>query len=166
MAKTVQEAKDWFVGKATTANGYRRNIMNKLDRQRGNAVAGRMYFFRYDAKGKKTLPMWDKFPMVFPIEPYADGFLGLNLHYLPAGQRAALLNRLKGFANNKKYDDTTRLKLNYDMVSGIARLQAFKPCIKRYLYSHVQSHFIEIKADEWDNVIALPTEQFVYRTGP
>jgi hypothetical protein len=35
-----------------------------------------------------------------------------------------------------------------------------KPCIKRYLFSHVQSRFLEITADEWDIAVMLPVESF------
>ena len=44
---------------------------------------GRLNMFFYDPKFKKTLPYYDTFPLVLPLEPYSDGFLGINLHYLP-----------------------------------------------------------------------------------
>ena len=78
MAKN--ETTDWLIGKARTAAGYRRNIVNNADRARPDAVIGRMYFFYYDAKNKDKLPQWDRFPLVLPIERYGNGFLGLNLH--------------------------------------------------------------------------------------
>jgi hypothetical protein len=34
------------------------------------------------------------------------------------------------------------------------------PCIKRYLFAHVQSRFVEITADEWDIAALLPLENF------
>ena len=45
-------------------------------------MIGNMYMFRYEPKLKESLPYYDRFPIVFPIEPYSDGFLGLNFHYL------------------------------------------------------------------------------------
>jgi len=35
------------------------------------------------------------------------------------------------------------------------------PCIKRYLFSQIQSRFLEITADEWDIAALLPMESFV-----
>ena len=84
---TKNELADWFTGKAKTAAGYRRNIMKNTDRSKDNTVIGRMYFFWYDPKLKDVLPVYDRFPMVFPIERYSDGFLGLNLHYLAMDSR-------------------------------------------------------------------------------
>ena len=36
---------------------------------------GRLNMFFYDPKYKKTLPYYDTFPLVLPLENYPDGFL-------------------------------------------------------------------------------------------
>ena len=66
---------------------------------------GRLNMFVYDPKHKKTLPYYDTFPLVLPIEKYPDGFLGCNLHYLPIPLRIKLLDRLVDFSNNTKFDE-------------------------------------------------------------
>jgi hypothetical protein len=38
------------------------------------------------------------------------------------------------------------------------------PCIKRYLFTNIQSRFLEITADEWDIAVMLPAENFVGAT--
>jgi hypothetical protein len=152
----------WFIGKAKTAAGYRRNIINNQSRSRDNVVIGRMFFFYYDPKHKKTLPVYDRFPLVFPIESYPDGFLGLNLHYLNPGERKFLLNKLMEYRNNNKIDSRTRLRLSYDMLSHTKKLATVsRPCIKRYLFTHCRSDFIEVTANEWDQAINLPVAIFV-----
>jgi hypothetical protein len=35
------------------------------------------------------------------------------------------------------------------------------PCIKRYLFTQIESRFLEITADEWDIAALLPVESFV-----
>ena len=163
-AQKTKESTDWFIGKARSAAGYRKNIVNNDQRGRDDTVIGRMYFFAYDAKHKDTLPMWDKFPLVFPIERYGDGFLGLNLHYLAESERAWLLKKLSQFANNAKFDRSTVLKLTYDLLSTTKRLASTtRPCIKRYLFDHCRSKFIEVLPEEWDKAINLPVAQFVYK---
>lgn len=165
MAKDTEEAVDWFIGKARSAAGYRRNILERSpDRERSLAVHGRMYFFSYDPKHKATLPVYDRFPLVFPIDPKPGGFLGLNVHYLSADERSALLSGMIRFANNKNMDKTTKLNISYDLISNVKRLASLsRPCVKHYLYGHVRSPFIEITANEWEKVIALPLELFVYK---
>jgi hypothetical protein len=109
---------------------------------------------------KEILPYYDTFPLVFPIELYKDGFLGLNLHYLPPVTRAKLMDALYENINNKKYDSTTKLRISYQILAGAARYKYFKPCIKRYLFSHVGSPFVYVAPDEWDFALMLPTERF------
>ena len=159
--KKQKEAVDWWIGKARTTAGYRRNLLNNAERSRGSTVIGRMFFFEYDPKHKATLPIYDRFPLVFPIERYSDGFLGLNLHYLGISQRVAILGKLSEFANNSKMNETTRLRLSYDLLSRTKYLGTVSPCIKRYLTGHVRSDFIEITADEWEKVAQLPVQVFI-----
>ena len=145
--------------------GFRRNILaaDNDKRARDNTVIGKMYFFKYDAKWKATLPIWDKFPLVLPIERYKNGFLGLNLHYLRYEERAILLGRLFQYRTNNKLDATTRLRLSYDLINQTRRLGIARPCIKRYLWSHVRSKFIEIVPQEWPMAIELPVEMWVLK---
>ena len=65
---------------------------------------GRLNMFTYNPKHRKTLPYYDTFPLVLPIEKYPDGFLGINLHYLDIRTRIRLLDRLVDFSNNTKFD--------------------------------------------------------------
>jgi hypothetical protein len=164
MASTSKEKEmaDWFIGKARSAAGYRKNIIGNEERSRDGTVVGKMFFFYYDPKLKLKLPIYDRFPLVMPIERYSDGFLGLNLHYLGQGERASLLNRLSEYANNTRFDKTTRIRMTYDLLSSTKKLANLaRPCIKRYLFDHVRSKFIEVTADEWDKAIALPVQLFV-----
>lgn len=155
--KKTEDAQNWLIGKARSASGYRKNILANAERARGNTVIGKMYFFVYDPKHKKTLPIYDKFPMVFPIERYSDGFLGLNLHYLSFGERAALLDKLTEFRTSTRITDTMRLRLSYDLIASTKKLASdARPCIKRYLFTHVRSRFIEVLPSEWDQAINLP----------
>ena len=71
--------------------------------------------------------------------------------------RAVLMDELKEYATNNKYDATTRLKITYDLLKGFGRAV---PCVKRYLGSYVQSNTVRINADEWEIAIFLPVERF------
>ena len=80
---------------------------------------GRMNMFFYDPKGRKTLPYYDTFPLVLPIERYPDGFLGINLHYLPMKLRLQLLDRLVDYSNNTNFDESTKLTVDYNKLKKI-----------------------------------------------
>ena len=155
------KARTWLQAKIKNLNPTRQALLSDKNRLKNNAIIGRMYFYFYDPKTKDKLPYYDRFPLVLPIEQYNDGFLGLNLHYIHPKQRIILLDKLSEFANNSKFDKTTKLRLSYDLLASASRLFEHQPCIKRYLYSHIESRFLEISADEWDIAALLPMESFV-----
>ena len=118
---------------------------------------GRLNMFIYDPKHKKTLPYYDSFPLVLPIELYKDGFLGCNLHYLPLGLRMRLLDKLVDFSNSTKFDESTKLDVDY---SALKNIREIKPTLKRYLAGHVKTQFRRIDADEFTVATLLPVQRF------
>ena len=122
-----------------------------------NPFYGRLNMFFYDPKFKKTLPYYDTFPLVLPLESYSDGFLGINLHYLPMKLRLQLLDRLVDFSNNTKFDESTRLTVDY---SKLKNVDLIKPTLKRYLAGRVKTQFRRIDADEFTVATLLPVQRF------
>jgi hypothetical protein len=98
--------------------------------------------------------------LIFPIETSPDGFLGINFHYLPHPLRAKLMDAIYTTTTDKRYDDQTKVRISYNILKSASKYKAFKPTVKRYLYSHVRSQFLEIKAVEWDIALFLPLEKF------
>jgi len=154
-------SRTWLRQKVKDLKPTSRALMADRDRLRTNSIIGKMYFYFYDPKTKDSLPYYDRFPLVIPIENYKDGFLGMNLHYIHPKQRIILLDKLSDTASNKNYDKNTKLRISYQFLSSASRAFEATPCIKRYLYGHVQSRFLEITADEWDIAVMLPVESFV-----
>jgi hypothetical protein len=155
-----RRARQWIRQKVKDLANVRRTVMMDKRRAISQPTVGKMYFYFYDPKTKDSLPYYDKFPLVIPIDYYNDGFLGLNLHYIHPRQRLLLLDSLSEYATNSKYDATTRLRLSYSLLASATKHPQFSACLKRYLYSHVQSQFLEIQADEWDIAVLLPAENF------
>lgn len=122
---------------------------------------GKLYMFYYDPKYKETLPYYDRFPLVFPYKIEGDGFIGLNMHYIPYFYRIQLMTRLMQFASNKKFDENTRIRYSWQAIAGSAKFKFAKPCIKHYLLEYVESQFIEIPGSDWHTAMMLPVERFV-----
>jgi len=118
---------------------------------------GKLNMFFYNPKFKKKLPYYDTFPLVLPLEKYGDGFLGLNLHYLPIPLRIKLLDRLVDYSNNSQFDESTRLIVDY---SRLKKIKLIQPTIHKYLASQVQSQFRRIDADEFTVATLLPVQRF------
>ena len=169
--KTTQ-SRDWFRRAAMTTTAVNSGQLLRADQTRlvKRPVIGHMYLFKYDPKGKETLPYYDVFPLIFPFESSYSGtkapmsgqsFLGINLHYLPLRMRAKLMDKLYDIATDKRYDDNTRLKISYDILKAASKFALFQPCIKRYLVSHIKSRFFQVHSDEWDLALFLPLQKFV-----
>ena len=150
----VNRAKGAFSGETPDT------ILQRSESLTTRSVLGKMYFYSYDPKWKNELPYYDTFPLVFPIEKYNDGFLGLNFHYLAPKDRAILMDQLKIYANNKKYDETTKLRISYDLLKGFSKIPRARPTVHRYLLNKARSKFVLINADEWEVALFLPVERF------
>lgn len=159
------DARDWFRDKAMQVTKKNTNINRLMERNFERLVAhptiGKMCMYLYDPKTKEKLPYYDRFPMIFPIEMYEDGWLGINMHYLPPIYRARLMDALHDLTNKSTYDDKTKLKISYEILSSATKFKYFKPTIKRYLTTHVKSPLLEIPSDEWDYALLLPLDRFM-----
>lgn len=156
----TQDARDWFRDAAKRERTTPQALLKDAGSKKPRVGAGRMYHFFYDPKTKKTLPYYDKFPLIFMVGFAEGGFYGINLHYLPPKLRATLMDALYTISSDKKYDENTRLRLSYNVLKGASKYKAFKPCFKHYLSKHVRGKFMEIEAVEWDIALFLPTERF------
>lgn len=159
----TQQARDWFRDKARqsrSSQAYPQSILDSSERGKPRIGPGRMLHFFYDPKTKATLPYYDRFPLIFYVQPAKGGFHGINLHYLPPQLRAGLMDNLYDIASDRKYDQNTRITLSYKILNGASKYNAFKPTFKHYLFSHVKSRVIEISSAEWDIALFLPTERF------
>jgi hypothetical protein len=94
---------------------------------------------------------------VLPLEKYTDGFLGINMHYLPIPLRVKLLDRLVDYSNNTRFDESTKLIVDYNKLRNI---KLIKPTIHRYLAGHTKSQFRRIDADEFTVATLLPVQRF------
>lgn len=158
---------DWFRKKAQATMGINtsRLVAGNKDYQTTRILPGFLYMFGYDAKMKDVLPFYDKFPVVFPFSRDADSFTGINLHYLPYAYRAKLMDSLYQIVTDQKFNEKTRLNLSYRLLASSSRYKYFEPCVKKYLYSHVQTKFLQVPSNEWDIALFLPLERFTVSKG-
>jgi hypothetical protein len=169
----TEKAREWYRNQARRANSAKdlntegsitgENILKTSGNKSkvANQVIGNMYLFRYDPKHKDTLPYYDRYPLVFPINKAKGGFLGINMHYLPPTLRAELMDALYSTVTNKKFDESTRLKISYDILNKAKKFRLFKPTIKHYLGKHVKTRFVYMNPSEWDIALFLPLQEFV-----
>ena len=160
ISRSNNEAIKWFNNRTRALPNSINKLMTDQTRVKSHIEIGHMYFFSYDPKTKDDLPYYDRLPLIFPFNSTSNGIYGINMHYLPYGLRAKLMDALYTIISDTRFDEKTRLKLSYDVLSSTSRFKYFKPCIKQYLYSHIRSQFVHIRADEWNNALFLPVERF------
>ena len=163
----TSKARTWYFNELKNMQVNRQKLLKDSETiKKTRVLPGRMFMFFYDPKHKATLPYYDRFPLILMVESASPkkGFYGLNFHYLDYRKRAILLSRLLKYANNKKYDETTRLRLSYKLLKNASRLAAFKPCFKHYLPSQIKSHIKLVPAEYWETALFFPSEQFKKET--
>ena len=156
-AKGRPKSTEWFrdkireFGKPTGMNLIRDG------KKAARPLYGNLNMFFYEPKFKKTLPYYDRFPLVLPIERYSDGFLGINLHYLPIPLRIRLLDELMDYSTDTNFDSKTKINTNYQQLKNV---NLIKPTLKRYLAGKVKSAFRRIDGDEFTVATLLPVQRF------
>ncbi len=157
----TQDARDWYRDAASKFQVSPNRLIKENASKFTNVLKpGSMLLFNYDPKHKNDLPYYDTFPLIFVVGPAEGGFYGINMHYLPLKQRAMLMDALYNTATNKRFDDSTRLKISYQILKSAATYKFFKPCFKHYLDKHIKSRKLLIDSVEWDMALFLPIQRF------
>jgi hypothetical protein len=136
-----------------------REIVSEKNRN-GTFEVGGLYHFFYDPLTKNKLPYYDTFPLIIPLRIDKDGFLALNLHYLPPMYRATFLDKLMPLALKNAREDPVRLRVTYDILKITQSVKEFKPCLKKYLESQIRSRIVPVEPNEWEVALFLPTAIF------
>jgi hypothetical protein len=123
-------------------------------------LVGKMYMFRYVPKGRYDLPYYDRFPLILVLDINNDGFMGLNLHYLPPKMRYIFMNKLLRYATYTPQNEVNRIKVSYEILKVTERLKEYKPALKKYLFDQLRTVIVPIPSNEWQSVLNLPLDGF------
>ena len=146
-AKGKPYSTDWYQNKIKEFGQPGRLDLIRDGKQNSSPFGKSLNMFVYGPKFRKTLPYYDTFPLVLPLEKYKDGFLGINFHYLPIPLRMKLLDRMLDFDLNASY-------------SAIKGISLVKPTIHKYLAGYTKSMFRKIDEDELVVATLLPVHNF------
>lgn len=167
MKRNIASSLEWF--KAYVGRSYNKLGTGSMFRDRSlwakKLTPGKMYFFEYDAKHKATLPIWDRYPMMFPISSYKakDGMeivIGLNMHYLSPSMRMIAFKALLKLRTESRYRKGTKLALEWELLKNLGEADMFKHSIHSYRMDHVKSVFVEVPSQSWEMALFLPLARF------
>lgn len=155
----TKQSREWFRRKVSELSRVNRRSLMREDPIKNKTAPepGDMYMYYYDPKHKKTLPYYDRFPLVVMSGPAPGGFYGLNLHYLPPVLRAKFFDALMDNTTNKKFDESTKIRADYQLLQALSSTPYYEACFKHYLTDHVQSAFAYVPPPEWEIALFMPT---------
>ena len=165
-AGDARKSMDWYRRKVRDATGSGTTARGLIRQGKATATPkfGIMNLFGYRAKtyGETYgVKYYDRFPLIIPTDQRGGRFWGINFHYLPYGLRVQLFRRILGFASDNNFDENTTLNVSWTQVANIP---AVRPAIKSYLFSNVQSAFLNIRVNEMPVAINLPVARFTGAT--
>ena len=134
----------WYQQQVSKLGNVSQNQLMKETKQTNSFVRGGMYLFVYNPKLRETLPYYDMFPLVIPFKKLDEGFLGVNLHYLPYMVRFKVLQSLSDLATDERLDESTRVNLSWRLLESYSNLKPIRACVKHYLTNFIQSRFLNI----------------------
>lgn len=171
--RNTEKSLKWFSQYIPKAHNRVRmaQMMRDRDMWADTIRPGSMMLFNYDAKHKSSLPVWDRFPLVFAWDMWKGGdgqygesgityFIGINLHYLPPALRFVAMKALLSKRNEKRYRSNTRLRISWSILKSLSNSKLFEHSVKIYRMDHVRSKFIIIPPESWELAVFLPLARF------
>lgn len=160
LKELARKGMGWFWGKISELRKVvitPRKFIIAEDKTRKLSI-GRVYIFQYKPKYKDSLPVWDEFPLVLPFQATPNGFIGINLHYLPYNARAWLLDNLTRI--NPTVTKKKQMTVSWEILSNMARVNVAKYATHQYLLSHITSPIRVIQVEDYAKMIMLPVHKF------
>ena len=175
--RNIVRSNQWFMKRISKDNRISKNkvfsqfsqaFKNRAPRDRG--LVGRLFLFKYDARFKDTLPVWDANPLVFFFNTFVgDGsygesgvqyLLGINVHYLRPADRLFLFTNLIKFNNDTALREKSKLRLSWQVLQAFAASDQARHAVKMYRADHIRSELHEINPRYWEIVIFLQIQDW------
>lgn len=157
----TKKSMQWYQSQVRKLGTINVNKLIRQGEQVNRIFTGEMYLFRYDPKTKDQLLYYDIYPLVLPFRRVENGFLGINLHYLPYGVRMFTLKELSKFVTDKNLNEDTRIRLSWRLLETSVKFEPAKACVKHYLYENILTRFMKIPYPDWVIATQLPVERFI-----
>lgn len=115
---------------------------------------GSMFYFRYTKPaGLGTLHVFDKAPLVIPLDWNRKSMLAVNVHWLPPGMRMTLIKQVLAVAEQKR-NGKKLPKLLYAMVRHDPRFRFAMQAIRRYHIGRI-TNWTEIPSERWEHALGM-----------
>jgi hypothetical protein len=166
---TTARSVDWFRKKINDLGGNSPSAKYDLlkttkDKQTTRVLPGSLYIFKYMPKHADTLEYYDMWPCSLMFGLTNEGMIGINFHYLPYMIRGKLFDKLWQIASVYRNNQQQVKRMTWKFLSNVSKFPEVRPCVKSYLYSHIQSKLIKVDIDDWKTAMLLPIESFAKKS--
>lgn len=166
---TTARSIDWFKKKIADLGGNSPSAKYDLlkttkEKQTTRILPGSLYIFKYMPKHADTLEYYDMWPCSLMFGLTTEGMIGINFHYLPYIIRGRLFDKLWQIAMVYRNNQQQCKRITWKFLSNVSKFPEVRPCVKSYLYSHVQSKLIKVDIDDWKTAMLLPIESFAKKS--
>lgn len=112
-----------------------------------------IYVFRYRAAGHGKLAIYDRAPLVIPLDIQRKSMLCINVHWIPAAQREPFIKLVLSMAE-KTRGGKKLPRLLYDLVKRDRRFKFAMNAIRRYHISNI-SNLQMVPSELWDGILRV-----------
>lgn len=161
-------SRDLRLSRANVFQQFKQDFRKRPAHDKG--LIGRMILFKYDAKWKDQLPVWDSFPLVFFFGSFVgdgqygeNGVLylqGINVHYLSPALRLKLFTDLLKFNTDTGLREKSKLKLSWQILKSFGSHELAAHCVKTYRADHIRSELVEISPKYWEVVLFMQIQKW------
>jgi len=116
-----------------------------------------MYYFRYNNPVTiKTIHIFDKAPVIIPLDIKSRTMLAINIHWLHPAVRQEFIDLIMDLFD-RKYMTSKGLKFSvarvfYMQIKKVKRLQWAMKAIRRYRIDRI-TNLTEIPQEQWDDIL-------------
>lgn len=159
------QSMSWLNLKIKALKQNEEDLSKILNKYKKTFFTGGMFFYVYDAKTKRDLEYWDKFPLILLLERNGNEFLGLNLHYLDYDTRLKTISNILKTTSYSKSDDMLISSMSYNTIKTSPIYKDLKQfCVKKYLTNQIKSRILPVESHEWIFAAMLPVADFQKQT--
>ncbi len=128
------------------------------DRGKVKEMSTGVYYFKYDAKWKSRLPIWDKQPLIYPLDFTYDSVLAINLHWVNPLYRVKFVWQMNRASNALK-NPKAFIQWTYHMIKTEPQLKYLGKGIRRYLNYRI-SNLQVVKKEEFGYLTIINSKYF------
>ena len=129
------------------------DILMDRTKDRKLKLTGQVLIFRYKASSRTKI--YDKYPLVLVIGKTENGFMGLNIHYVPPRDRLKLILLMNSLVYDTQDNQKIRIKI-FSLLTKNVFAKYTNVILNKYNTKNIMGKVKITTPEEWTNFAFLP----------